>query len=173
MDIPKKLEIQKPDFPDPRLLGRDLSELYRTSEKEDGQQAKESKPEEVVPSAYVKATIGLATNAWRLRSRLFDSLTNEPREEVSKDDVKKMVRYVEAIYDTFAAMGIEIKDRTGEAFDYGLIEKVITALPQQGLKKERIIETVRPTIKWNNTTVQEGEVIIATPIETSDQTKSL
>jgi hypothetical protein len=169
MDIPKNLEIQKPDFPDPKGLGRDLNELYRASEQVDDPKVNEAKPEEVVPSIYVKATVVLATNAWRLRTRLFDSLTNEAREEVSREEVKKMARYIEAIYDTFASMGIEIKDRTGEAFDYGLIEKVITALPQPGLKQERIIETVRPTIKWNNTTVQEGEVIIATPIEPSEK----
>ena len=45
---------------------------------------------------------------------------------------------------------MEVKDRTGEAFDYGLPEKVVTAQPQPGLTREIIIETIRPTIYWND-----------------------
>jgi len=60
-------------------------------------------------------------------------------------------------------VGMEVKDRTNEPFDYGLPEKVVTTQPQEGLSKEIIIETIRPTIYWNGQIAQQGEVVIATP----------
>jgi len=119
--------------------------------------------EHVLPPHFVKSLLAVATNAWRLRSRLVNTDTGEPRDDLKKEDVRKLVRHLEAIFESFSQIELEIKDRTGEAFDYGLPEKVITTQPQPGLKKEQIIETIRPSIYWNNQLAQQGEVVIATP----------
>jgi hypothetical protein len=159
MKTPKELSLPNPDWPDPAELVRELEKLGATK---GGAQVFVE-----IPAPFVKATITVATNAWRLRTRLIDRHSGEIKEDVSKEDVKKMARYIESIYEAFAEIGIEIKDRTGEAFDYGLPEKVVTAQPQEGLTRERIIETLRPTIYWKEKLAQQGEVTIATPIEAS------
>jgi hypothetical protein len=41
---------------------------------------------------------------------------------------------------------------------------VITTQPTAGIAKERVIETIKPTIYWNETIIQTGEVVIATPV---------
>ena len=158
MEPPKELSLPNPDWPDPAELVRELEKLGVSK---GGAQVF------VIPAPFVKATITVATNAWRLRTRLIDRHSGEVKEDVSKEDVKKMARYIESIYEAFAEIGIEIKDRTGEAFDYGLPEKVVTAQPQEGITRERIIETLRPTIYWKEKLAQQGEVTIATPIEAS------
>ncbi len=160
MEIPENLRIPAPIYPDPRELAETLAKQRDGTTKESVLTTRE-----VVPSAYVKAMVTIATTVWRLKSRIFDPATGEPRDEIPKEDIRKLARYVDSLFDTFSSIGLDIKDRTGESFDYGLIEKVISSVPQQGLKIEMIIETVRPTIRWNETTIQEGEVIIATPAD--------
>ncbi|MDD5200531.1 MAG: hypothetical protein PHC88_12100 [Terrimicrobiaceae bacterium] len=120
-----------------------------------------------IPENVVKALISSATNVWRIRSRITVSKTFEPKQEISQDDLKKLSRYVESIVEALAGIGIEIKDRTGEPFDYGLPEKVIAAEPQAGISKEIVRETIRPTIYLGKQIAQQGEVVIATPIESS------
>jgi hypothetical protein len=41
---------------------------------------------------------------------------------------------------------------------------VITTQPTAGIAKERVIETIKPTIYWNETIIQTGEVVIATRV---------
>jgi hypothetical protein len=101
---------------------------------------------------------GLATACWRMRKRL--SKTTD-----TSDCFRRIGRDLEAMFDVFHAIGIEIKDYTGETFDYGLPLKVITTQPVSGLAKERVIETIKPTLLWRNHLIQMGEVIIETPME--------
>jgi len=58
---------------------------------------------------------------------------------------------------------MEIIDHTGNDFDYGMVLKVVTTQPMAGIKKERVIQTLKPTINWRNKNIQIGEVIVATP----------
>ena len=119
--------------------------------------------EHVLPPHFTKTVLAVATSAWKLRARLIDAKSGEPRYDVKKEDVRKLARHVEAIFEAFEQIELEVKDRTGEPFDYGLPEKVVTTQPQPGLKKEQIIETLRPSIYWNKQLAQQGEVVIATP----------
>jgi len=41
---------------------------------------------------------------------------------------------------------------------------VIATQPTAGLARERVTETLKPTIYWNGTIIQTGEVVIATPV---------
>jgi hypothetical protein len=102
----------------------------------------------------------IVTNAWKARAKMLHGDTGEPRE-----DMRRVYRHIETIFDAFHQMGLQIKDHTGEAFDYGLPLAVIAAQPTTGMAKERVIETIKPTIYWNGTIIQTGEVVIATPIQ--------
>lgn len=111
-----------------------------------------------IPENVLKGMAAIATNAWKARSKMLDAESGEPR-----DEMKRVYRHVEAILETFQEMGIEIKDHTNQAFDYGLQLKVVTTQPTAGITKERVLETVKPTIRWQNQIIQMGEVVIETP----------
>jgi hypothetical protein len=159
--------MEKSEEPDaPSTMQPDVAELAREVVKHlRAQRAKASEPAAVTVSMEVltKCLIELATNAWRIRTKLQDPMTHEPREELSKDETRKTHRFLDAIFASLEEIGLQVKDRTGEAFDYGLPEKVITTQPQAGLTRELIIETIRPTIYWNAQIAQQGEVVVATP----------
>jgi hypothetical protein len=40
----------------------------------------------------------------------------------------------------------------------------VTSQPTAGITKERVTETLKPTIYWRNKIIQMGEVVIATPV---------
>ena len=159
MRTPDELKLPKPDYPDPRVLARELTGSPPSPPGNHGENAA------LFRGALGKGLIEIANNAWRLRGKLVDRDSQEAREEISKADARKMARHIDRIYEAFKSLGIEIKDRTGEPFDYGLPEKVVSASQQADLKKEQIAETLRPTIYLNDRIEQVGEVIIATPIE--------
>lgn len=124
---------------------------------------------EKLPDNYVKAVINIATYAWRIRGKVADS-SGDANSECSKDDIKKVLRYVDGIVDALTSIDIDIKDRIGQPFDFGLPEKVVTTVAQVGICKEMIRETLRPTIYWRSQIAQQGEIILATPEEAGKQT---
>jgi hypothetical protein len=158
--IPEELKIEKTNWPDPYDFANELlKHLIGQPQGERGSGAIEV----AVSRAFVTAFLAAATNAWRIRSRLVDTISTELRESVGKDDLKKISRSAEAILEALRVIGMEVKDRTGEAFDYGMPEKVIATQPQEGLNSERVVETIRPTVYWQGQIVQHGEIVIATP----------
>jgi len=111
-----------------------------------------------LPEKVVKAVADIATNAWKARAKMVESGTGDVRGEM-----KRIYRHIEGMFDSFREMGLEIKDHTGDAFDYGLPLKVVTTQPTPGITKESVIETIKPTIYWQKQIIQMGEVVIATP----------
>ncbi len=112
----------------------------------------------------------IATATWKMQNRLIDAETDSPRETFEAADGRKLARDVQTLLTALSEMGITIRDRTGQSFDYGMPEKVVDAKPQPGITKERVVETLRPTITWatqawKDTMIQKGEVIIQTPQE--------
>jgi hypothetical protein len=160
MDIPEDLKAKTPEGPSIAELAREVVKQLRAGQPRGGVG---TKVVTVNLEALGKSLIELATNAWRIRTRLTDPASREPREDINKEDIKKLHRFLEAIFTALNEVGLEVKDRTGEIFDYGLPEQVVSAQPQLGLTKELIIETIRPTIYWNSQIAQQGEVVIGTP----------
>ncbi len=111
-----------------------------------------------VPPQVVRSMTNVATNIWKARVKMLDAASGEVREEM-----KRVYRHVEAALEGMLEMGLEVKDHTGDAFDYGLPLKVITAQPTPGITRESVIETIKPTIYWQQQLIQIGEVVIATP----------
>ena len=122
---------------------------------------------EAPPSLYLKALISIATNAWRARTKMMDAETGEMRE-----DMKRVGRHVDAIYRNLAEVGIVIRDHTGDAYDEGQPMKVIASKPKPGLNKERVSETLLPSIFWNDRLVQNGEIVTETPVAPNTSTES-
>jgi len=102
----------------------------------------------------------VATNAWRLKIRMLDSETGEPKEEMHK-----LYRFVEGLFRGLQQAGVRVVDTVGKAYDSGMPLKVLNFEPVPGLQREEIIETVRPTILWKERLLRAGEIIVGTPIE--------
>jgi len=107
----------------------------------------------------VMAEVG--TGLWRLRRKLVQPGTDRPH-----DETRGAYRHLESVWDALKQHGIEIRDHTDEPVPetgtYAL--KVITYQPTAGLTRERVVETIKPSIYWNSDTLQVGEVIVGTPI---------
>jgi len=69
------------------------------------------------------------------------------------------------MWDALAQAGVEIYDHTGEVVpdggDYGL--KVLARQPTPGVRREIVLETIRPSIRYQKRTIQMGEVVVAKP----------
>lgn len=115
-----------------------------------------------VPFVVVKAIVEIGTQLWKAKAKMVDSTSGEVR-----DEMKKVFRHIESSFAALEAISVEVKDHTGDSFDYGLPLKVVTSQPTPGISKEQVIETVRPTIYWQKQIIQMGEVVIAVPLEES------
>ena len=115
-------------------------------------------------SALSKALIAVAGQAWRQETALTDPELGEPKLELSTQEIRKLANALDAIKQAIEELGIRVKDRCNEDFHAGLPDQVITEEPREGISKERIIRTIRPTIFWHQTMVQRGEIDIAVPI---------
>jgi len=100
----------------------------------------------------------VGTGLWRLRQKMLQPGTDKPLEEM-----RRAYRHFESVWDALARDGVKIYDHTGEDFDAGRSIKVLAYQPTTGLSRERVLETIKPTIYINDDRVQMGEVIVGTP----------
>lgn len=108
--------------------------------------------------SWLKGVATIATNAWRVRGKMVDPDTGEAR-----DDMKRVYRHVEAIFDALKLMEIDIADPVGRTYDPGMALKVVASEPTPGLSKDTVKETIKPTVVWQGRLLQIGEVIVGTP----------
>lgn len=104
----------------------------------------------------------VGTGLWRLRQKMQKPGTNQPL-----DEMRRAFRHLESVWDALAQAGIEIHDYNDRPFDEGLSLKVIAYQPTAGLARQRIIETIKPSIYASSEMIQLGEVIVGTPEEVS------
>jgi hypothetical protein len=98
----------------------------------------------------------LGTLIWRIRRRLQSpEITSKVTNKISLD--------MDSVLSTLTNNGIEIKDHTGDDYYDGMALHVIASQPLDGLDNKRIIETLRPTIYYQNKIVQRGEVLVGIP----------
>ncbi|MCX6973107.1 MAG: hypothetical protein NTZ94_02205 [Verrucomicrobia bacterium] len=158
MKIPSELSLPKASFPDSAELLKNLDKMKENSLDSSGI---------TLPVSFVEKIISIAINIWRIQSRILSSETGDPKEEIQSSEVRKIARNMESITNCFQDIGLEIIDRKGQQFDYGLPEKVVTAKQTPGISKEIVLETIIPTIKWKDK-IFAGEVEIATPINSEN-----
>ncbi len=101
----------------------------------------------------------IATNAWRLKVRMIDAETGE-----TKAQTARLYRFVEGLFRALDEAGIQVVDKTGKPYDEGMPEKVISFEQTPGLAREEIIDTVRPTIRWRERPLCNGEIIVGLPV---------
>lgn len=110
-----------------------------------------------LPRAWARLLAEVATGVWRLRRRL-DSAGGEPPSEL-----RRALRDVEALWDALAQARLQILDHTGAAYDATQSLTVVAFQPTPALDRERVIETLRPTVYFEKEWIQMGEVIVGTP----------
>lgn len=121
-------------------------------------QAEFHQPAEIASPPLVATLVEIATKAWRADTKI---RTTEP--DALTSAMKSIQRHVEGILGALEAIGITITDMTGRAYDSGMAIRVLTFEETPGLDREQIVETIRPTVKWQNEILQLGEVIVGTP----------
>jgi hypothetical protein len=124
---------------------------------------------EVFPKeAWRPFLANLGTGLWRLRQRMLDPSNGQPLEEM-----RRAYRHFESVWNVLAEAGIQIRDHKGDFLpERGLSALHVSAYqPTPGLKKERVIDTIKPTISIQRAgsnqdiLIQMGEVIVGTPEE--------
>lgn len=141
------------------LVDRALEELCRTLVPE-GVATVSQTPHTESSALSERFLADLATNVWRLRQKMLQPGTDQPLEEM-----RRVYRHVEAIWDSLNGQGVEICGHTGEVLPqggvYGL--KVLACQPTSGTNREHVLETIKPTIRLGGRIIQMGEVILAVP----------
>jgi hypothetical protein len=159
MKLPAKLDITLITLPSAVELANDISEVFYSNQKSDRFADTASSTEIVLQKAMVEN----ANQVWRILTAVIDPESGEIKEQISPQEIKKVANAIEKLIATFDSLGIRIIDRLGESFNAGLPDQVVTEEPREGLTREQIIRTIRPTIMWNQTMVQRGEIDIAVP----------
>jgi hypothetical protein len=161
MRQPDEFKLPPGELPDERRITETIMRVQQVMLAE---QKGSSEVRHIVPTHILKGMADIATNIWKVKAKMLHGVSGEVR-----DEMKRVYRHIESALETFDEMGLEVKDHTGDAFDYGLPLKVIATQPTSGITRENVIETIKPTIYWQQQIVQMGEVVIATP---STETKT-
>lgn len=111
-------------------------------------------------SERIKFLADLATGVWRLKQKMIEPGTERPREQFRRE-----YRHLESVWDLLVQAGLQIQDHTGKPFDSGQALRVLAFQPTPGIKRERVQETIKPTIYFKGRHVQMGEVIVETPVK--------
>jgi hypothetical protein len=98
----------------------------------------------------------IGTRLWRLRDEIRSG-------EGSPAALRRAARHVEALWERLAEAGLKIYDHTGEEECTGQSFEVIAYQPTGEVTRPQVIETVRPTIRFNKKLIQLGQVIVGTP----------
>ena len=160
MRFPKAFRIDAPAWP-PELV-ESLAGYARAA----ADAARESQRREPDKSESMTFLAEVGTGLWRLKLRMLQPGTDRPL-----DEMRKAYRHLESTWDALSAAGLRIIDHTGMPFDAGLSIKVLAYQPTAGLARQRVLDTVKPTIYLRETRLQIGEVIVGTP-DPSDSTES-
>lgn len=100
----------------------------------------------------------LATRLWRLRNQMTKPNSNE-----ALPGMERTFRFFESAWDALARENIDIIDHTNEIFDPGIPLEVLSYEKRDGLVREIIIETVKPTIFYMDQRIQNGQVLVGIP----------
>ena len=107
----------------------------------------------------LKSYAEIATGLWRLRRRMTKQGTDEPLPEM-----QRVFRHLVSVYNALEGLGLEVQDHDNTDYQEGMIIHVVEAQPTPGIERQRILETLRPSVYWNKKMIQMGEVIVATPL---------
>jgi hypothetical protein len=158
----KDLRIAPPLWPH-QLLSR-LESLLDSTNSEVDEPARPppsalSAPEPAAsPSLSPEQLAQIGTGLWRLRQRMVQPGTSRPLPEV-----QRAFRHLESVWEVLNGAGVTIQDHTDAPFDAGQSLRVLTYQPMPELSREKVIETIKPSVYVGKKMIQMGEVIVGTP----------
>ncbi len=120
------------------------------------------------PSRRTSQIASAATALWRLRKKL-----QEAENAVLPKELRHLPRHVMAAWDAMESCDIRVQDHTNQGYDPGMAVSVLTFQPEKGAFKPRILETLRPTVFFENTIIQRADVIVAVPERESSSGQSV
>jgi hypothetical protein len=162
--FPREFRISRPVWPEEMLAGmRELKELLsqptrETESRPEPSTAPERPADETMSREHLRFLADVATGLWRMRLKMIEPETQDPR-----DDMKRVLRHMEAIWDALNQEGLLVQDHTGSPFNSGMWLRVVAFQPTAGLGREKVIETIKPSVYFKGRPIQMGEVIVGTP----------
>ncbi|HEX8556975.1 MAG TPA: hypothetical protein VF668_02680 [Pyrinomonadaceae bacterium] len=102
----------------------------------------------------------IGTMVWRLRNEIVKQADGP-----QAASLRYAASYLDALWGQLSDAGVEIRDHTGEAVPRRgvYLLKTVAHQPVSGIKHQLVIETLKPTIYFNEKILQVGEVIVGTP----------
>lgn len=139
---------------------RRLAPSTQAAPEPEPQPASEPVPRAPVGVLDARSVAAIATALWRMRNKMVVPGTDRPQPEL-----RGLFRHLESAWDALRDTGIEVQSHDGLATDPGLALSVVAFQPTAGFDCDRVIETIRPTVYLNGRTIQQGEVVVGTPLE--------
>ena len=149
LSYPKSFRIDDRGWPDLSELLVSLSNLLNS-------RAKQPVTDDNKQGELLKLVGEIGTIIWRLQKRATAEI--DPSEKI-----RRVSRDIESANDILCQGDIEIKDHTGQIYDGGMRLRVIAFQPLSGLARDKIIDTIKPTIFFKGKMIRMGEVIVGTP----------
>jgi hypothetical protein len=100
----------------------------------------------------------VGTGLWRLKQKMV-----QPGSGLPLPEMRRAYRHLEHTWEALTEAGVEIQDHTDSLFDSGLSLQVIAFQPTPGVKQEKVIETIKPSIYYRGNRIQMGQVVVGTP----------
>jgi hypothetical protein len=106
------------------------------------------------PSLSIGSCCSLASEVWRLK-RCVNSLGNETEVVSLRYSIRQLTRVLDELK-------IAVVDLVGQPYDSGMIQEVLEVLDGPGLLNGQlfIAETISPTVTWNGTIAQPGQITL-------------
>jgi hypothetical protein len=117
------------------------------------------KPDDKETRESLRSYADLGTGWWRIWRKTLRPGTDRPL-----DEMKGIFSFVESLKDVLDEMGIQVIDHTGKEIQSGLSLEVLEYQEKPGITKERVSETVRPTVYYKSRLVQMGRVYVDSPM---------
>ena len=118
--------------------------------------------ESPAPTSDSKLLAKIGTGVWRMRRAWQSYATDDDKAR------RRVERHIDFVWDTLSENELEIQDHTNGPYVSGMSLRVIATEPSRGIDRERVIETVLPSIYFRGERIQLGEVVVGTPELTGD-----
>jgi hypothetical protein len=125
------------------------------------------KSSEEINQALLQIVAEAALDLWKIQQRL-ESLKGK----LDDNHYLLLKRPVESALLRLNDAEIEIKDRTGDLYDYGMDELVLATEERSGSNRDVVAETIKPTVFYKKTIISRGEIIVGTPVKVNDEHKT-
>ncbi|MAT43658.1 MAG: hypothetical protein CL609_15075 [Anaerolineaceae bacterium] len=102
----------------------------------------------------------LITGIWRAQQKMVSKTTGEPL-----DEYRRVYRHLEVSMSSLESAGVELIDSTGKPYMPGTPDKVLAFDSRDDLRRETVIETIRPAIYYKKEMIQQAEIIVGTPVK--------